>query len=59
MLQFTGFKAGSVRNFKPRVMGFCCNWAACLGFEQAGINENQYSPDLHLLLVTCAGSSAF
>ena len=42
--------------FEPRIIGFCCNWAAYAGIDQAGISQIQYAPNLAVIRVTCSGA---
>ena len=44
-----------MKNFEPRILGFCYNWAAYSAIKQAGMNETQYPANLCLLPVTCSG----
>ncbi|TET16822.1 MAG: hydrogenase iron-sulfur subunit [Dehalococcoidia bacterium] len=44
-----------VKNFEPRILGFCCNWIACSGIKQAGTSETRYPVNLCLLPVTGSG----
>jgi len=42
--------------FEPKIIGFCCNWCAYAGADLAGINRNQYPPNLRMIRVMCSGA---
>jgi F420-non-reducing hydrogenase iron-sulfur subunit len=42
--------------FEPKIIGFCCNWCAYTGADLAGINRNQYPPNLRMIRVMCSGT---
>jgi len=42
--------------FEPKIIGFCCNWCAYAGADLAGINRNQYPPNLRMIRVMCSGT---
>jgi len=42
-------------NFEPKIMGFCCSWAADSGIKSAEITETQYIPNLCFLPATYSG----
>ena len=42
--------------FEPIIIGFCCNWCAYAGADLAGINRNQYPPNIRMIRVMCSGT---
>lgn len=42
-------------DFTPRIVGFVCNWSAYSGVEMAGINKEEYPPNIQLVRVMCLG----
>jgi len=42
--------------FEPKILGFCCNWCAYAGADLAGINRNQYPPNIRIIRVMCSGT---
>lgn len=42
--------------FEPKILGFCCNWCAYAGADLAGINRNQYPPNIRIIRVMCTGT---
>ncbi|MBU1291827.1 hydrogenase iron-sulfur subunit [bacterium] len=45
-----------VKLFEPKIIGFCCNWCAYAGADLAGINRNQYPPNIRMIRVMCSGT---
>ncbi len=43
------------RDWKPRIVGFLCNWCAYAGADLAGVSRIQYPPDLRIIRVMCSG----
>lgn len=41
--------------FRPRILGFLCNWCAYSGADLAGVSRIQSSPTLRPLRVMCTG----
>lgn len=41
--------------FKPKILGFLCNWCAYSGADLAGVSRIQSSPSLRPLRVMCTG----
>lgn len=41
--------------FKPKILGFLCNWCAYSGADLAGISRIQSSPSLRSVRVMCTG----
>lgn len=42
-------------DFKPRIVGFVCNWGAYSGVEMAGVNKREYPASIKLVKVMCLG----
>ncbi len=42
-------------DFEPRIVGFVCNWSAYSGVEMAGVNKEEYPPNIRLVRVMCLG----
>jgi len=42
--------------FEPKIIGMCCNWCAYAGADLAGINRNQYPPNIRIIRVMCSGT---
>ena len=42
-------------DFKSHVVGFVCNWSAYSGVEMAGVNKEEYPPNIQLVRVMCLG----
>jgi coenzyme F420-reducing hydrogenase delta subunit len=42
-------------DFKPRIIGFVCNWGAYSGVEMAGVNKKEYPASVKLVRVMCLG----
>ena len=45
----TGFE------FKPRILGFLCNWCTYAGADLAGVSRHQYPPSIRVIRVMCTG----
>ena len=41
--------------FKPRMIGFVCNWCCYGGADLAGVSRYQYPPHIRLVRVMCSG----
>lgn len=41
--------------FKPRIVGFLCNWCSYAGADLAGVSRIQYPPNLRIVRVMCSG----
>jgi F420-non-reducing hydrogenase iron-sulfur subunit len=41
--------------FKPKILGFLCNWCAYSGADLAGVSRIQSSPSLRSVRVMCTG----
>jgi F420-non-reducing hydrogenase iron-sulfur subunit len=42
-------------NFKPKIVGFLCNWCSYAGADLAGVSRIQYPPNLRIVRVMCSG----
>jgi F420-non-reducing hydrogenase iron-sulfur subunit len=45
----TGYK------FKPRIIGFLCNWCCYAGADLAGVSRYQYPPHIRIIRLMCSG----
>ena len=36
-------------DFEPHIVGFVCNWSAYSGVEMAGVNREEYPPNIRLV----------
>jgi len=41
--------------FKPRILGFLCNWCCYAGADLAGVSRYQYPPHIKVIRVMCSG----
>lgn len=41
--------------FKPRILGFLCNWCCYTAADSAGVARYQYPPNLRVIRVMCTG----
>jgi len=41
--------------FKPRILGFLCNWCCYAGADLAGVSRYQYPPNIRVIRVMCSG----
>ena len=41
--------------FKPKILGFLCNWCSYAGADLAGVSRIQYSPNIRIIRVMCSG----
>jgi len=41
--------------FKPKILGFLCNWCAYAGADLAGVSRIQYPPNVRIIRVMCSG----
>jgi len=41
--------------FRPRIVGFLCNWCSYAGADLAGVSRIQYPPTLRIVRVMCSG----
>ncbi|MHA2472019.1 MAG: hydrogenase iron-sulfur subunit [Promethearchaeota archaeon] len=42
-------------DFKPKILGFLCNWCSYAGADLAGVSRIQYSPNIRIIRVMCSG----
>lgn len=43
------------REFRPRILGFLCNWCCYAGADLAGVSRLQYPPNMRVIRVMCSG----
>jgi coenzyme F420-reducing hydrogenase delta subunit len=41
--------------FKPRILGFLCNWCSYAGADLAGVSRQQYPPSIKVIRLMCSG----
>ncbi|TAK84170.1 MAG: hydrogenase iron-sulfur subunit [Betaproteobacteria bacterium] len=41
--------------FKPRILGFLCNWCSYAGADLAGVSRYQYPPGIKVIRLMCSG----
>ena len=46
---------GAVQEFKPRILGFLCNWCSYAGADLCGVSRYQYPPSIKVIRVMCSG----
>ena len=46
---------GAGREFKPRILGFLCNWCCYGGADLCGVSRFQYPPFLRVIRLMCSG----
>ncbi len=46
---------GEMTLMEPNILGILCNWCCYAGADLAGINRNQYPPNLRIVRVMCSG----
>jgi coenzyme F420-reducing hydrogenase delta subunit len=51
----TKLKKHQDTDFRPRIVGFICNWDAYSGLEMAGVNRKEYPASVTLVRVMCLG----
>jgi F420-non-reducing hydrogenase iron-sulfur subunit len=49
-------KEGGQEDFKPKIIGFLCNWCSYAGADLAGVSRLQMPPSLRIIRVMCSGS---
>jgi len=42
-------------SFKPKILGFLCNWCSYAGADLAGVSRIQYPPNIRVIRVMCSG----
>ena len=45
----------AVQEFKPRILGFLCNWCSYAGADLCGVSRYQYPPSIKVIRVMCSG----
>lgn len=45
----------AVHDFKPRILGFLCNWCSYAGADLCGVSRYQYPPSIKIIRVMCSG----
>jgi coenzyme F420-reducing hydrogenase delta subunit len=45
----------AVHEFKPRILGFLCNWCSYAGADLCGVSRYQYPPSIKVIRVMCSG----
>ena len=41
--------------YRPRVVGFLCNWCSYAGADSAGTSRKHYPPNIRIIRVPCSG----
>ena len=41
--------------YKPKVVGFLCNWCSYAGADSAGTSRKRYPPNIRIIRVPCSG----
>jgi len=41
--------------FKPKIIGFTCNWCTYAGADLAGTSRTKYPPNIRIIRVMCSG----
>ena len=44
-----------MHEFKPRILGFLCNWCSYAGADLCGVSRYQYPPTIKIIRVMCSG----
>ncbi|MFH1136542.1 MAG: hydrogenase iron-sulfur subunit [Pseudomonadota bacterium] len=45
----------AVTRFKPRILGFLCNWCCYAGADLCGVSRFQYPPRIRVIRLMCSG----
>ena len=45
----------AAHEFKPRILGFLCNWCSYAGADLCGVSRYQYPPSIKVIRVMCSG----
>ncbi len=45
----------AAQEFKPRILGFLCNWCSYAGADLCGVSRYQYPPSIKIIRVMCSG----
>jgi F420-non-reducing hydrogenase iron-sulfur subunit len=43
------------QEFKPRILGFLCNWCSYAGADLAGVSRYQFPPSMRVIRLMCSG----
>ena len=43
------------REYKPKILGFLCNWCSYAGADLCGVSRYQYPPSMRVIRVMCSG----
>ncbi len=54
-LTATGNGAAPAAPYEPRIIGFLCNWCAYAGADKAGVLQEPFAANLHVVRVMCSG----
>lgn len=46
---------GAAQEFRPRILGFLCNWCSYAGADLCGVSRYQYPPSMKVIRVMCSG----
>jgi coenzyme F420-reducing hydrogenase delta subunit len=46
---------GAAHEFKPKILGFLCNWCSYAGADLCGVSRYQYPPSIKVIRVMCSG----
>ena len=45
----------AAHEFKPRILGFLCNWCSYAGADLCGVSRYQYPPSMKVIRLMCSG----
>jgi coenzyme F420-reducing hydrogenase delta subunit len=45
----------TLENFRPKILGFLCNWCSYAGADLCGTSRYQYPPSLRIIRLMCSG----
>ncbi len=45
----------AVHEFKPRILGFLCNWCSYAGADLCGVSRYQFPPSMRVIRLMCSG----
>ena len=45
----------AAQEFKPKILGFLCNWCSYAGADLCGVSRYQYPPSMKIIRVMCSG----
>jgi len=54
-LKFMRLEGVKKMSFKPKILGFLCNWCSYAGADLAGVSRIQYPPNIRVIRVMCSG----